>query len=142
MNKQTSKVILVEDNMAEAGLVKFAFKEQSVATELIHCHDGEELMALLSTVAPDIIRYILLDLNMPGMNGYEVLKRFSADENWKKLPVIVFSSSSHQSDVRTCYELGANAYVCKPIDFNEFDEAIRCINAFWGGVNLGPVFES
>ncbi len=142
MNKHTHKIILVEDSRADAELVKYAFKGQSVAAELIHCHDGEELLKILPTLVPGTIQYILLDLNMPGMNGYEVLKHFSAGEAWKQYPVIVFSSSMHQSDVRTCYELGANAYVCKPLDFNEFDEAIKSINAFWGGVNLRPAYQS
>jgi CheY-like chemotaxis protein len=140
MNKHAPKIILVEDSRADAELVKLAFKTQSVAAELIRCHDGEELLALLPSVVPGTIRYILLDLNMPGMNGYEVLKRFAADETWKKLPVIVFSSSMHHSDVRTCYELGANAYVRKPLDFNEFAETIRSIDSFWSGVNLRPSF--
>ncbi|MFQ5447520.1 MAG: response regulator, partial [Saprospiraceae bacterium] len=134
--------ILVEDNPADAELVKFAFESQSVDAQLIHCPDGGELLALLPSLSLNTICYVLLDLNMPGMNGYEVLRHFFEDEYWRKLPVIVFSSSMHQADVRTCYELGANAYVRKPLDFNDFDEAIRHINAFWGQVNLRPSYQA
>ncbi|HHS96150.1 MAG TPA: response regulator, partial [Phaeodactylibacter sp.] len=89
----------------------------------------------------DDISLMLLDLNMPKVNGIEILKMMYEDTYLRKLPVIVLSSSLQESDVHTCYEYGANAYVNKPIDFQEFNTLISSIAHFWLGVNLGPVFQ-
>jgi DNA-binding response OmpR family regulator len=109
--------------------------------ELLHCPDGASLFTFLRKIPFDEVCYILLDLNMPKLNGKEILKALSADKNWCMVPVIVFSSSSYSPDIATCYELGANAYVVKPLDLPEFDRVIQAIHAFWGDVNLRPTFE-
>lgn len=78
---------------------------------------------------------LLLDLNMPRVDGWEVLRQVKGDERLKWLPVVIFSSSARESDVRHCYDLGANAYVVKPIDYPRFQETIGAIKAFWAGCN-------
>ncbi|MBK8563368.1 MAG: response regulator [Saprospiraceae bacterium] len=134
----TKKIILVEDNRAEADLTRIIYKEQAIACEIIHCENGEEFITLLETVNPEDISYVLLDLNMPRVSGYEVLEMLSRKEEWKNLVVIVFSSSNNSKDVALCYELGAKAYVNKPMDLNELDRIILSIHSFWGVTNVTP----
>jgi len=131
------KVILVEDNPADVELTKLAFKNLSIETDLVHCSNGKELLSLLGKEHHlDEICYILLDLNMPVLNGIEVLKIFHKDKELRKLPVIVFTSSMQETDIQTCYALGANAYVLKPMSLSEFDATIKSISEFWGDVNV------
>jgi two-component system, response regulator len=137
MKVEHKKVILVEDNQAEAGLLKIAFSELKIKHQLLHFLDGDDVLTQLPGVPIEEIAYILLDLNMPKVNGFQVLKTFAAHPSWKSLPVIVFSSSINQTDINTCYELGANAYVPKPMDFNNLTDTLRTIHAFWGETNLG-----
>ena len=137
----TKKIILAEDNPADVQLTKMAFEEVAPGLEVVHVADGQELVDYVSTAALTDIALILLDLNMPRMGGIDVLRRFYQDEEFKKLPVVVFSSSASQDDVSTCYDLGANAYVCKPIDINDFNNIIRAIASFWGEINVLPEYK-
>ncbi|MEZ4961395.1 MAG: response regulator [Saprospiraceae bacterium] len=138
--KKRNKVILVEDNFGEAQLTRIAFEAQQIPSEIIHCEDGEKFLALLSR--PDAphneINYILLDLNMPRIGGIEVLKKVGRHHYWCHLPIIVFTSSCHESDVLKCYELGAKAYVLKPIDFEQFQASVQAIDNLWGHWNTFP----
>ena len=137
------KVILAEDNLADVELTKLAFQELDYPLEVVHVIDGQELLSYVQNVQNDTLQdivLILLDLNMPRLGGVDVLKNFYKDETFKKLPVIVFSSSAHETDVKTCYDFGANAYVCKPIDINDFNKTIRSIAQFWVDVNVLPNF--
>lgn len=136
------KIILAEDNLADFELTKLAFEDLNLPIEIIHVGDGQELLNFLKEAPLNDIALMLLDLNMPKVNGIEILKMMYHDEVLRKLPVIVLSSSLHESDVLSCYEYGANAYVNKPIDINDFNEIIRSIANFWIGINLGPVYET
>ena len=82
--------------------------------------------------------FILMDLNMPRVNGIEVLRKFQQDERLKNLPVIILSSSTHQVDVNTCYSLGANAYLEKPLDISAFSEMTKTLVQFWTHLNIQP----
>lgn len=134
------KVIIAEDNLADVELTKMAFKELALPFELVHVFDGQELINYVEGKNLDDIALILLDLNMPRLGGVEVLQSFYDHESFKKLPVVVFSSSIHESDIKTCYDYGANAYVRKPIDINDFTKTIKSIAQFWGQVNVLPAF--
>lgn len=134
-----NKVILVEDNKAEADLTKIVFHEQELPIEILHCQNGEEFIQLLHNINEDEICYVLLDLNMPRVNGYEVLEHVSKNEKWKNLVIIIFSSSVNEKDIAKCYELGAKAYVAKPFDLNELDRTILSIHRFWGATNIKPL---
>ena len=140
MKMPSKKVILVEDNPADAELTRLAYRDLPGKTELVHCFDGESFFSLLPSLSLNDIQYILLDLNMPRMSGLDVLKKLQADEDWRRLPVIVLTSSMHTPDVVASYDLGANAYVVKPLDLAEFDRAVQAIDQFWGKVNLRPFF--
>lgn len=138
MNTTGKKVILVEDNLAEATLTRLAFQSKIQNAEIIHCANGEELFVLLNQIQLDDICYVLLDLNMPRIGGIEVLRIVGQHEKWRLLPFIIFSSSSLEQEVRACYDLGANAYVTKPMNLDLFDKTIESIHRFWGEVNLRP----
>ena len=135
---QIKKVILVEDNPADVELTKLAFRNQAFPPEITHFTDGKAFLDFLRKTPLSHICYILLDLNMPKISGIEVLKALSTHPVWHKLPVIVFTSSSNPKEVNACYEQGANAYVLKPFDFQEYDKTIKAIHEFWCGVNIAP----
>ena len=135
------KIILAEDNLADVELTKIAFKEIPLPLDIVHVYDGQELIDYVNQEPLGNIALILLDLNMPRMGGIEVLKHFYSDSNLCKLPTIVLSSSKHENDILTCYEYGANAYVCKPIDIEKFHETIQNIAYFWCTVNVLPTYE-
>ena len=136
------KIILAEDNIADVELTKLAFRELDLQLEIIHVFDGQQLIDLLKVSPLEEIALILLDLNMPKLSGLDVLKIMYQDEELTKLPVVVFSSSSNETDVHTCYEFGANAYVNKPIDIIEFHKAISAIAHFWAEINVLPTFNN
>ena len=132
------KVILVDDNKAEADLTQIIYREQGIPVQIVHCLNGEEFLNMLTDTEKEEICYVLLDLNMPRLNGYEVLQALAKDKQWSNLMVIIFSSSSNEIDISKCYEMGANAYVVKPIDLNELDRTIHAIHGFWGNTNIKP----
>ena len=134
--RMNRKIILVEDNPADVELVKMSLKELALEVHLLHFFNGQELLDYLQTHATYDIVLILLDLNMPKMDGIGVLKAFKQEARLRCIPVVVFTSSSFSEDVDHCYELGANAYVCKPIDMNAFEKAIQAIIAFWMEINI------
>ncbi|MFT4971453.1 MAG: CheY-like chemotaxis protein [Saprospiraceae bacterium] len=135
-----SKILLVEDNLADVELTKIAFRNQNISTEIIHCEDGKVALDFLTKNSTDGFDYLLLDLNMPRLNGLDLLKICKQDPLMRKLPVIVFTTSANQDDIQKCYEFGANAYVLKPVDLSDFDRTIQAINSFWGEVNVRANF--
>lgn len=131
-----SKILLVEDNLADVELTKIAFKNQNISSEIVHCEDGKVALDFLTENSTDGFDYVLLDLNMPRMNGLDLLKICKQDPLLRRLPVIVFTTSANHDDVQKCYEFGANAYVLKPVDLSDFDRTIEAINSFWGEINV------
>jgi CheY-like chemotaxis protein len=140
MSSKNRKVILVEDNLADVELVKISVRELENPVELVHVGDGQELLNFLKTAVLSEIALILLDLNMPRVSGIDVLRHMQADPNLKKVPVVMFTTSNSKSDIMKCYELGAKAFVCKPLDIFEFNNSIRSIVEFWTGINMLPSF--
>ena len=130
-----NRIILVEDNPADAALARIALADIAPETELTHCTNGLELFDLLQREGAEGTAVVLLDLNMPGMNGFDVLKNLRGDDRFHHLPVVVFSSSAHYQDVLRSYDYGANAYVAKPMDMEHYDETMSSIVQFWGGLN-------
>lgn len=140
MSIKNRKVILVEDNLADVELVKISVRELENPVELIHVGDGQELLNFFKTAVLSEIAVILLDLNMPRVSGIDVLKHMQLDPNLKKVPVVMFTTSNSKSDIMKCYELGAKAFVCKPLDIFEFNNSIRSIVEFWTSINMLPSF--
>ena len=142
--KERTKVLLVDDNRAEAELTRIAYMEMGIPAEVVYCKNGEHFLGLLQQgqIPLDEINYILMDMNMPPMDGSEVLKILSAHENWRLLPVIIFTSSDRSDEIQASYQWGAKAYVIKPLDMDKLYETVQFIHNFWGKLNVQPLSES
>lgn len=128
------EILLVEDSLGDARLTIEAMKENKISNQLHHVTDGVEAMAFLhkqgkySHVSrPDLI---LLDLNTPKMDGREVLEKTKQNENLKRIPVVILTTSQAEEDILKSYNLNANCYIRKPVDLDQFLEVIRSINNF------------
>ncbi len=134
------KIILVEDNLADVELVKISIREFTERIELLHVGDGQELLTFLQGRPLNEIGVILLDLNMPRISGFDVLRYLQSDPALKKIPVVMFTTSSSASDIAKCYDLGAKAFVCKPLDIFDFNHCIHSIVDFWARVNMTALY--
>jgi CheY-like chemotaxis protein len=129
-------ILLVEDEPADANLVKLALKESRIFCHLHHVYDGVEALAFLrheglentDAPKPDLI---LLDMNMPRMNGREFLAAIKQDENLNAIPVVMLTTSDVERDVMISYQLGAAGYITKPVDIDQFIDAIRQLDNYW-----------
>ena len=128
-------VLLVEDNPGDVRLTREAFREANMSIRLHVVSDGVEAMAFVRQEArhadaprPDLI---LLDLNLPRMDGREVLARIKSDDNLKTIPTVILTTSGAQADILRSYQLHANAYVTKPLQLDAFQGLVSCINEFW-----------
>lgn len=138
-------ILLVEDNPDDRELTLLAFKEANILNQVMACSDGEEALDFLfaagaysgrdARVMPQVI---LLDLKLPKVDGLEVLRRLRADPRTRLLPVVVLTTSREQKDVVESYQLGANSYVRKPVDFSQFVEASRQLGLYWLVLNEAP----
>jgi CheY-like chemotaxis protein len=124
-------ILLVEDDDADAIITRRALAELKVANKLVHKADGDEALAYLKDAASQKPCAILLDINMPRMNGLDFLAAVKADAGLKNIPVMMLTTSEADKDVRKSYELGAAGYIIKPCDFKEFIEAMKTMNAWW-----------
>lgn len=135
-------ILLVEDNPRDEALTLRALKKNHIANEIVVARDGVEALDYLFgtgsyadrdlSVMPQLI---LLDLNMPKVNGLQVLQKIRADERTKRLPVVIFTSSNEEQDMMDSYELGANSYIRKPVDFVQFLEASKHLGLYWMVLN-------
>jgi CheY-like chemotaxis protein len=129
--RDSRPVLLVEDDTIDAMTVRRAFRDLKVANPLVHAVNGEEALTHLRDEANDKPCLILLDLNMPKMNGMEFLTVAKVDPVLKKIPVVVLTTSSEERDVVESFRLSVAGYIIKPVDYRNFVEAIRTINLYW-----------
>ena len=129
------EILLVEDNKGDVGLIEEVFEEAKIRNNLHVAEDGEEALLYLhgegkfsGSPRPDII---LLDLNLPKKGGREVLREIKEDENLHNIPVIVLTTSDAEKDIIGAYDLHANAYITKPLDFDQFIKVVGSIENFW-----------
>ncbi len=139
-------ILLVEDKPRRRGLTIRAFKKRHIANPLHVVEDGAEALdfvfcrgAYAARDASKAPKVILLDLKLPKMNGMEVLKALKSDDRTKTIPVVVVTSSREDSDIKAAYALGANSYIVKPVEFEEFLDAMSNIGLYWLLVNQPPV---
>jgi len=135
-------ILLVEDNPDDELLMLRALAKHGMAGEVVVARDGvEALEYLFSAGCPEdtMPRLILLDLKLPRLNGFEVLERVRADERTRLLPVVILTSSRERRDVLEGYGLGANSYVRKPVDFEQFLEVVGQLKLYWLGLNESPL---
>lgn len=131
----TVRILLVEDNPGDVLLTREALKEWHIAVHLTVAENGEQALAILRheganarATVPDLV---LLDLNLPRLDGREVLARLKKDDELRHIPVIMFTSSHNPGDVIDCYRLHANCYLTKPSDFLEFVATLKAVESFW-----------
>jgi len=137
-------ILLVEDNPMDVELTLEALEENNLANRVVVVSDGVEALEYLRCEGQYAQRnhenpaVVLLDIKMPRMDGKELLKIIRNDELLKNLPVVMLTSSREEPDLVNCYELGVNAYVVKPVDFNDFIDAVRPLGVFWALINEIP----
>lgn len=131
------RVLLVEDNPDDVELTLRAFERHRMVNEIIVARDGEEALAHLSGDAP-LPALVLLDLKLPRVDGFEVLRRIRGDARTRLLPVVVLTTSAQERDLLQGYSLGANSYIIKPVDFEQFIECARQIGVYWLMLNQLP----
>jgi CheY-like chemotaxis protein len=139
---ERKNILLVEDNPDHEMLTVRALKKAHVMNQIVVAHDGAEALDLLFGVGgrtvPANPEMVLLDLKLPKIDGLEVLQRLRAHPLTRLVPVVVLTSSDEEKDVIASYRLGANSYVCKPVDFTEFMEATRQLGLYWLVLNELP----
>ena len=139
------EILLIEDNQNDAELTIRALKKRNLANNLVHLKDGAEALDFIfangnyaDRDVTNIPKVVLLDLKMPKVNGIQVLTKIRADERTKKIPVVVLTSSKEDPDVAECYKLGANSYIVKPVEFDNFLDAVTNLGYYWLLVNVPP----
>jgi len=147
MNTNSVELLLVEDNMDDAELTTRELKKHHFTNNVFHVRDGEEALdfifatgkyeSIRSIGAPP--RLILLDIKMPKINGLEVLKKIKSDERTKSIPVVMLTSSKEDPDIKYSYQLGANSYIVKPVNFEGFAESIKNLGFYWLLLNERPL---
>jgi two-component system, response regulator len=146
MTKRQVEILLVEDNQDDVELTLHALKKENLANNIHVARDGEEALDFLfcngshsdrSFQQPP--RLILLDLKLPKVDGMEVLKRLKADPRTKTIPVVILTSSKEERDLVKGYDLGANSYIQKPVDFDQFRETVKTAGLYWLVINQPPL---
>lgn len=138
MNEDLVEILLVEDNPGDARLCQEALKESKIVNNLYIAKDGQEALDYIfkknsfeNVTTPDLI---LLDLNLPKVNGIDVLDAIKKNDKTTSIPVVILTSSKAEEDIVKSYQLHANSYITKPLDFNQFLEIVKQINQFWLGI--------
>lgn len=129
-------ILIAEDDADDRYLLKAALEESGITGEVAYVENGVEVINYLELISKETgklnyPKFILLDLNMPKMDGREVLKKIKSNDLFRKIPVIIFSTTKNQMEVKRCYDLGANTYVVKPVSYDTLVETIRNICAYW-----------
>ena len=142
----TAKIILlVEDNLSDIGLTKRALVKGHVANELVVAEDGQEALNYLFGAGvyagrdvKQLPAVVLLDLKLPKVDGLEVLRRIRSESLTRRLPVVILTSSKEEQDMAASYDLGVNSYIRKPVDFEQFVQAIQILGLYWLVLNEEP----
>jgi two-component system response regulator len=138
MSLSQKVILLVEDNQDDEELAMLAFERSRIANEIAVVRDGQAALDYLAACEA-LPQLVLLDLKLPKVDGLEVLRRLRADSRTRRLPVVVLTSSREEKDLLCSYDLGANSYVSKPLDFTAFAEAVRQLQLYWLVLNEAPV---
>ena len=146
MKQNTVDILLVEDNLDDAELTIHELKKYNMGNNLIHVGDGEAALEFMFATGKyagqrkveDSPKLVLLDIKMPKVNGIEVLQAIKGDERTRTTPVVILTSSKEDPDIKQCYELGANSYIVKPVNFERFTAAIKNLGFFWLLLNQAP----
>ena len=136
--KNEIEILLVEDNSSDADLTMRALRKSNIANHILHVKDGAEALDFIfakgkySERAKDKMpKLILLDLKMPKVDGIQVLEKIKSDPRFKNIPVVILTSSKEDPDIQKCYALGANSYITKPVESDNFFTVIKEIGLYW-----------
>lgn len=143
--KRSRIILLVEDNPDDVALTLRAFQKSKTLNEIVVARDGEEALEYLFAIGSYVGRdprimpeVVLLDLQLPKVDGLEALRRLRADERTRRVPVVILTSSNEEQDIVRSYDLGANSFVRKPVDFAQFLDAARQLGLYWLIINELP----
>jgi CheY-like chemotaxis protein len=126
------EILLVEDNAADAKLTIIALQEANVSNKIVLLRDGNEALEyIFGSIEDRVPIVIFLDLKMPKVNGNEVLAKLKQDERTRKIPVVMFTSSQEPRDIKECFDLGANSYLVKPVDYDDFSKVVKSMGQYW-----------
>ncbi len=149
MNLGELDILLVEDNQDDVDLALHALRREKLANHIFVVHDGEEALDFLFCRGAFSERsfdhppkLVLLDLKLPKVDGLEVLKQVKSDLRTKTIPVVIMTSSKEERDLVAGYNLGANSYIQKPVDFDQFRETVKTVGLYWLVINQPPVVEN
>ncbi len=137
-------ILLVEDTEDDIELTLLALERSKISNRVVVARDGAEALAYLFGTGetdqppPPMPQVVLLDLKLPKVSGLEVLQRIRADARTRRLPVVILTSSSEEQDLMRGYDLGANSYISKPVDFNQFTQAVQTMGLYWLVLNKTP----
>ena len=141
----TKTILLVEDNPSDIELTKRALANANIANKVVVAEDGQEALDYLFGTghyagrdAAPLLAVVLLDLKLPKVDGLDILRRIRANRRTKRLPVVILTSSQEEQDIAAGYDLGANSYIQKPVDFLKFAEAIKTLGLYWLVLNELP----
>lgn len=139
-NSNNRPILLIEDNPMDADLTRRAFTRRRVINPVEVARDGEEALAYIARweQGEPLPVVVLLDINLPKINGLEVLKRYKTSPQIQKVPVIILTTSAEDRDIETAYQLGANSYIVKPVEFEKFLEVAGQIDLYWNMINIAP----
>jgi two-component system response regulator len=142
---KNTTILVVEDNPDDEALTLLALKKNNIGNKVFVVHDGAEALDYLfctnkyaNREPDDLPQLTLLDIKLPKMDGLEVLRRLRADKRTRLLPVVILTSSKEEQDIITGYKHGANSYVRKSVDFNQFEKSVRQLSSYWLGLNEDP----
>jgi two-component system response regulator len=142
---ETKTILLVEDNPDDEALTLRALKRNNILNEVIVARDGAEALDYLFAQgeyqgrdASQLPEVVLLDLKLPKIDGLDVLRRIRSEPLTRRMAVVILTSSNEERDIITGYDLGANSYIRKPVDFNQFMEAVRQLGVYWLVLNVSP----
>jgi len=145
MDVEQANILLVEDNPTDAELTMRALKKNNLANQVVWVKDGAEALEFIFATGryserdvDNFPRLILLDLRMPKIDGLEVLQKIKADERSRRIPVVVLTSSQEDRDIVESYKLGVNSYVSKPVEFDDFINAVSTLGFYWMLINNPP----
>ena len=141
MSKNT-RILVVEDSLEDFEAIKRSLGKAGLINEMDHCDNGDDALDFLfkkgKFTEAEEPGLVLLDLNLPGVDGREILQKIKTDENLKKIPVVVLTTSNDPRDVEQCYNSGANSYICKPVDFDGFMRSLQALEDYWFRISILP----